>query len=359
MSQTKQREYSLDFLKIVGTVLIMLHHFQGAFGVQYGPVNFASGNFYFGNVVELFFMISGYFASKYIERIKCGLSFRDYYLNRIIRLVPLMFISTFVYSVCYAIIWRGEGVWLWKMTVTAFGMSSGGLFNEMYVNSHFWYLSVLLICYAVFFLSTRLAANKGFNCVYSYIAVIILGTSAISYGLNLPFLNGNVGRGYMSFFIGVLVALSLKGKIVSNKLAAFCASVVAAGFLLIIFKWDWVSYGCNYFLCFFFYPALIVLFKAPFMDRLFSHKILGTLAGISFNAYIWHMEFNVLSYSIFGVLNINVDYSTVVTELIYILIEFGIGAVSYYLIEKPVTKKITQLLFPEKNTQETGETANA
>ena len=347
MPETKGREYSLDFLKIVGTVLILLHHYQGTFGVHYGPVDFATGKFYFGNIVELFFMLSGYFASAYIERIYDGLSFKEYFLNRLIRLVPLMFISTFVWTVCYAVLWKGNGIELWKAVVTAFGVQSGGMFNETFTNSHFWFLSVLIICYAVFYLATKLSRNKGFDCRYAYLAMIILGTSAVSYGFNFPFLNVSAGRGYMAFFIGTLVALSLNGKTVTKGIAALCASIVAAGLLLIVFKWDWVSCGINYLLCFFFYPALIVLFKSPGIEKALKWRFLGTLAGISFNAYIWHLEFNFLSRALWETLGITINYESVLTEIINLIIEFGIGALSHYFIEIPVTAKLKKLIFAE------------
>ena len=110
MENERKREYSLDVLKIVGTVIIMLHHFQGTFGVKYGPVDFANGKFYFGWIVELFFMLSGYFAVRYKERIENALSFNDYFSARVIRLVPTMFVCTAFYTLCFTILWKGANI---------------------------------------------------------------------------------------------------------------------------------------------------------------------------------------------------------------------------------------------------------
>lgn len=68
-----ERYYSLDFLKIVATVIIICHHFQQLSGAFYpGYINFYNGKFYWGYMVELFFVLSGFFMYPYIEKIRGG-----------------------------------------------------------------------------------------------------------------------------------------------------------------------------------------------------------------------------------------------------------------------------------------------
>lgn len=72
MEKKNTREYSLDFLKVVATIIIVFHHYQQGFGVAFSKFNFAGGKFYFGYIVELFFVLSGYFTYKYIKKIAGG-----------------------------------------------------------------------------------------------------------------------------------------------------------------------------------------------------------------------------------------------------------------------------------------------
>lgn len=52
----------LDLLKAVAVTLIVFHHYQQSFGVTFPGLNFYGGKFYFGNLVEFFFLVSGFVA---------------------------------------------------------------------------------------------------------------------------------------------------------------------------------------------------------------------------------------------------------------------------------------------------------
>lgn len=82
MKEIEQREYSLDLLKILATIMIVFHHYQQGEEVVFSHWNFFNGKFYFGWLVELFFMLSGYFMFRYVEKIQNGLSFKQFYLKR-------------------------------------------------------------------------------------------------------------------------------------------------------------------------------------------------------------------------------------------------------------------------------------
>ena len=57
-----ERKYSLDVLRIIATILIVFHHYGQVTGLYLeGHINYWNGRFYFGYVVEFFFLLSGYF----------------------------------------------------------------------------------------------------------------------------------------------------------------------------------------------------------------------------------------------------------------------------------------------------------
>ena len=69
-----KRKNGLDILRIIATVLIIFHHYQQAVGdFQGSRISFYSGRFYFGYIVELFFVMSGFLAFHYAEKIQKAL----------------------------------------------------------------------------------------------------------------------------------------------------------------------------------------------------------------------------------------------------------------------------------------------
>ncbi len=67
-----KRVYSLDALKIIAATLIVFHHYQQFTETEFKYINFYSGSFYFGRLVELFFLLSGFFTYQYIKKIYGG-----------------------------------------------------------------------------------------------------------------------------------------------------------------------------------------------------------------------------------------------------------------------------------------------
>ena len=80
----RKRIFILDILKIVATILIVFHHYQQILNVEFNKINFFGGKFYFGHLVELFFLISGFLMFNYIEKIKQGLSFEEFFINSLL-----------------------------------------------------------------------------------------------------------------------------------------------------------------------------------------------------------------------------------------------------------------------------------
>ena len=64
MKEKSEYYYTLDLLKFALSLLIFVHHFQLISEIRFSVINFNDGRFYFGYLVELFFVISGFFVSK-------------------------------------------------------------------------------------------------------------------------------------------------------------------------------------------------------------------------------------------------------------------------------------------------------
>ena len=344
--ENKKRDYALDLLKFICALIFVFTHYEAQFQIHFPTMSFAYGKVYMGIVNELFFIVSGYFAYQSIARIQNGLSFDRYYSAKVIRLVPLAAISTVLYGLMTFITRRGEDFSVWKILVTAAGMNAGGPFYEMFVNSHLWYLSVLLLCYAILFLCIRLSQRLKINWRYSCFFMVIFGAS-ISGFIDLyytPFIGFAAACGYMSFFTGVLLASVLAEHKPGTAGTLVSLFIVLCFTLLMVFKYEIMEYGILYMLIFLYYPAIVVLFESKPVQWLLDRKFFGFLGQISFGIYIWHMEFNVLLSSANNLLHLGINFASRWTELIVTLINIAIGIASFYLLEKPITKALKKKL---------------
>lgn len=345
------REYALDFLKIVATILIVFHHYQQVTGAYFdGVINFYGGKFYFGYVVEFFFIISGFLMYHYIQKIQRGggeLLFFQFMKKRALRLLPLVAISAVVYEILllmyqhiYQQSWFGISVTFWGTVITSLGIQEGWSLANPCVNNPTWYISVLLLCYVVFYFLTYVSGRLKIPPIYTYVVMIFLGMGIRTYGINLPFLNGQAARGYYAFFFGVLLAYFINNRKISRKIEfASVASLIGITYL-IINHYNFMAHGINYTMTFIFYPALIIAFLSNPMKQLFTSKVIGTLGKISFDVYIWHNPMFLLMYILIKVLGITINLNTISAMIIYTIISFAVGTVSYYLVEKPINRYI-------------------
>lgn len=347
----KERIYSLDVLKILATVLIVFHHYQSNTGAWFSSVNFYGGQFYFGNLIEFFFVLSGFFVFGYIEKINCGLTFKKFYVLRIIRLLPLVAIAAIGYIVVETIFYRYAGVHypgvtisLWGLIITSLGVQAGWVFADPCINGAVWYISVLLLCYIVFYL-LAFAARKSANgnkkriIMYASLVVVLIGIGIQTYGIEQPFFNNYTARGYYSFFFGIILAGILEQWQDKKRFYLPCILIVVGITTMIICLPDAVNNGIAYLMTFLYYPALIILFLSKPVKTLFCTKWIGWLAEISYNVYIWHTVFIVLMYVATMTYGIAIDHSEL-TMLAFTGIMFVIGTVSHFVIEKPITKML-------------------
>ena len=344
--ENKKRDYALDLLKFICAIIFVLTHYEAQFGVHFPRMSFAYGKVYMGIVNELFFIVSGYFSYHSIRKIRDGLSFDRYYSARVIRLVPLAAISTFLYGLMTYVTRRGEDFSVWKILVTAAGANAGGPFNEMFVNSHLWYLSVLLICYAVFFAAIRLSQRLKIDWRYACFFMVVLGASVsgMEDWYNMPFVGFAAACGYMSFFTGVLLASVLAEHRPGTSGTLISLFTVLCFTLLMVFRYEIMEYGVLYMLIFIYYPAIVVLFESGPVQKLLDRRLFGFLGQISFGIYIWHMEFNVLLSAMNDVLHLGINFASRLTELVVVLINIAIGVASFYLLEKPITGALKKRL---------------
>lgn len=131
---------------------------------------------------------------------------------------------------------------------------------------------------------------------------------------------------------GVLLSTYIYDKKIKLK-----ETILSMGILIfltanIIWNFEFVSNGLTFLLPFFLYPALIILFRCPIIEKFFSRAIWGKLGEISYDVYIWHNPMFILIKQC----QLEVNLGTRISMYLFCLLTWCVGAISYKLIELPL-----------------------
>lgn len=244
--------------------------------------------------------------------------------------------------------WFGVTITFWGTIIDMLGIQDGWVFPNPQVNNPTWYISVLILCYVVFFLCAWIAKKKHIPVEYLLVFVIMLGCGIQTYGISLPFLNYSAARGYCSFFAGVMLANVLNRYTLRPwgvLIALFNVVVIP---YLIVNKNAWFASGMSYVLCFVLYPSLIILFQTKPIKKLFSSKIWGTWGRISFDVFMWHNLLFLTMYITMKIFNYSVDFTKVSSMYLYAAFCEMVGILSFYFIERPLDRVLRLDAFIKK-----------
>jgi len=319
--------------------------------VEFAGINFFGGKFYFGYLVELFFLISGFLMFDYIERIKQGLDFKSFFINRVKRLLPLVAIAAILYECLIYFYFRifGEkfleqGLNFFGTIISILGIQAGWFFENPMINNPMWYVSVLILCYILFYISTKISILKKYNCIYFYIILVFLGLSIQKKGTDIAFLNYYTARGYYSFFFGLLFSIYFNNY-KRNKFIKILSTFLVIFIIYLILKhYSIIEKNMNYTLTFIYYPALIIILNFDIMKKIFFSKIIGKITEISFDVYVWHVGAILAFIIVNKKYNLNINLNSYKVMIIFTILLYIFGTISYYLIEKPLGKLISKKL---------------
>ena len=340
----KTRNYALDLLKIIATTFIVLHHYEQ--GTQYAAfeiVSFYGGKFPFSYFVELFFIISGYLAFGYINKIQQGMKFGKYFKKKYLRLVPLLAVSVFIETFIYWIrnlMGAENDLNFSRVVLNMLGIQTGWVTNTQSINGPTWYISVLLFCYVLFYFLTWLADKLDVEQYKFYIAIILIGVMIRTYGLQFAFFNMTMARGYIAFFVGVILARVINLESIKRKsLILFLSHLALLSFILIyIFKFQFIQNDLIYVLDFVVWPAVVIVCCLGKIGKSLNCSVIGTISAISFDTYIMHEPLTAFTNLLICVLELNVNLASVGWEVGFVVAAWITGVIFYFGVEKPINK---------------------
>ena len=218
----ESRKILPDILRVVLTACVLFHHYQQLTGTFfYRGINFYGGKFYFGYIVEVFFLMSGFFMVPYVAKIRDKMSFPVFFGKRLIRLLPSMIAATIFYDIalffyvrlCNGTLRYPTDINVFGSIVTALGLGSWSITKDFEINPICWYVSVLLLCYILMyifvFLSKITKIPAGIMLAIPMIAGVVI-THVTEFSV-IPFLSTRIARGYIHFFGGLLIGIIITG----------------------------------------------------------------------------------------------------------------------------------------------------
>ena len=346
----EKRSYSLDFLKFIACIGLLWYRYSKYMcpdGIYFGDTLIRESELGVDLrfLVEVFFVLSGFFMFSYIEKIKNGLSIEKYMIRRIIRIIPMLCLSTVILELLLFFMMRSgntHGIDIYQPALfgiisACFGVEYGWGLIDAHINPESWYLDILLLCYLIFFIIIKLSKKTKLNERYFFVLMLVIGTICTLQDYSLPFLEAYNGRGYVAFFMGALLASYLSHTRINHRHVIVSFVFLAIYGLYHIFWAHYLEYGKSFMIAIFIAPALVVLLKTGFAERLFAWKGWGELGKISFSMYMIHVVIIIAIFNITDVYGISIDYVHEVMLLAYIVIVVVLGALTYYFVEKPIT----------------------
>ena len=348
----------LDILKFFSAILIVFHHYQQDLSVRFPYINFFSGNIYFGYLVELFFIISGFLIAYDAEKYRVSelWTVKDYakaWIRKAKRIYPMAILSCIVYLALANIYhvmsgkWPDEGVQfsnLWCIICSILLIFEGWPGNSMLgINGPAWYLCVLLICYILFYCVLYLSKKTRASKLFVFSLLFVLTLLSLKNKSLCPSVSGDAKRGYESFFLGVVMGCLLphidSKNCIKLGIAILCGSLLCCATVSCFGEMSFLFANQRVLCMTAFYPGL--LFFSYGMKDLKSER-LNYLGKLSFEIFLWHCPMFVLikilciSFS----KQINHSYWTMVliTGLIVLFSVFMLEKV-----EKPINKKLSNI----------------
>jgi peptidoglycan/LPS O-acetylase OafA/YrhL len=311
------RFYSLDLLRGLAAITVVLHHFplfvsvnneQYSFIMTHLPLFKWLAMFYHqgGLAVNLFFSLSGFvFFWIYSERVSRGfISASEFLWLRFSRLYPLHLLTLLIILVEQLVFERVNGHYFFAQQndikhfflnlffIQSWGMESSGTFN---VPS--WSISVEIALYVVFFIFCQLLPVRG---------AILLGISLLGF---MIVQYAPMSQGVGSFFIGGFMFL-LHQRIINSRHANVIAK--ALGYLT-VYAWtitwalslSWINTTeiehnlmLQYCPIFILFPLTVLSLTVIETNKGFTGKIFSIIGDISYSVYLIHFPLQLVFYAV-------------------------------------------------------------
>lgn len=346
----KERVYSLDFIKIVGTFFIIAHHS----GILQ---NILTRGYIF---VEAFFVIAGYLLAAQFYNGKY--SEKQYFIKRFKRIYPDYICAFLLIFVCKSIVLKSFPYRTWKnMFAEIFLMQNWYDFGSG-INRPMWYLSVSILAeLIIYFLMNRVYKRKKdynwifFGSIIFFVIYIMLFVSQPyeieNWSVYLGVFYAPFWRGFADLLAGTIIynvakKYSCRGK---NTYLNVVIVIFSAALVFTLFchkKVDYISFILILIIVFF-----CVFCKDSILDKAGKCRLCKWLMNYQYNLYLNHWLVLMCLGIVFPKVFLEKNILIMLVELIIIYIVCFVVA---YVQKKCVSlcrKILYQKLLTKKNSR--------
>ncbi|NJC26116.1 acyltransferase family protein [Neolewinella antarctica] len=314
------RNKSITFVQIICSLLIVNYH-TGILDIPYLNI-LAKGGFILNSI---FVFLSGYLLSLSFSKTK-NADFFVFIVKRIKRIYP-PFLLVLILTLFYSLLTSKEVILSsYLKWMSGFGYFFGE--SEIFSSSHFWFVSVILVCYVLFIPSYRILKR----IPYAYIGFISIGMVLSQYLLDDNTLNiySNVssnkvvrfGYHYWVFIIAIYMQ-QIDVKIKHRSYIYF------VGFILSFFLYQFFTKSIDYSIIAVISAIPVVIFSIPLIYQASSiaeqkFNLIFKLESIPYELYLIHyLVINSLKEHLYGT-----SVSYFLAFVISILLALGINLAS-------------------------------
>lgn len=316
--------------------------------------------------VEIFLMISGFcMMIGYSDRIASHeISFLTFLIKRVKRFYPVLIFGTVLTAVLqlsFYLQYNTTFVYLnndlQHLIYNILLMHSGVFGGEGSFDSPSWCISICIVYYIILFAVLYKTKNKR-HAYYFFSAMAILSIALLLCGLEYPILNSLMFRCGAGFSIGVVLhgIYESREKYDSKKVGVCLLVFLIISFLIFRFKEE---LGGDLQICFILFlgPAIILSVGfVPALNKIFSLKPMVVLGKLSLNVILFHFPIQCIITLIMLNYKLDIDFSSPVTWVIYIISVIAFSAFYEYIMKKKYENWIFNLFKPkEKKEEETVE----
>lgn len=323
---------NLQVLRGISAILVCCFHFKNDFNI---------GNHTFGNLlfskgsigVPIFFVISGFimvYTTKKINFKSPTIQIcKDFLLKRIIRIIPLYFLLTIAWILLGGTIsyyFSGEG---WVRLYKSFLFIPTKSFPVLYLG---WSLNYEVFFYLIFAISFFFKQYRYYFVLLFFIILLFFNSTLGTHSDWFKMITSPIN---LYFLFGILLGIFIeKIKAPSIVVYAFiCFSLISFALFMmdVFFQNGYLAYVIVFILVFSF-------LLADFNLKIIPPKFLIFLGDISYSIYLTHpfTEIFFRHFKVEGLLN----YIYFPFKILIIII---VATLTYYLIEKKITQKLSKI----------------
>ena len=367
--EKRERFKNIDFLRFVGTILIVFFHIiflKGnglchAFLKDVDFYNTLLKNVIWGGLwVEFFFILSGFFMFLNTD---FSMEFKDFFKKKVIRLWPVIMFSILL---CMVLSWFD--IVHYSRYVNIFNMlliNNVGLnFLNIGENSHSWYVSSLFWTMMFYFYLHQLVNKKWLNLIVALILLFsysfVLHTNLLGQLTYFNFISIGMLRALAGVSVGYFIAEWYKNLKEEEKykkctiIENLLFSIIECYLFIFIVRntvFHKIHYD-NWLIIVLAFIAIILLFllKRGFLSKLLENNISMVLGRYSYSIYIMHfLVHNILRRNFWDIHRSFVIAHPVFNLILPVILAILLGVVTYHLVERPAARYLKNKWFPDKD----------